>query len=425
MQLKRFLGQTHWVRSVLSLTSATALSQVIIIFATPFLTRIYGIADFGSFLLTTSIASIFSAVIASSYQSAIILPEKDEDGFGVYFISIIQALICFIILYLAYITLLVLGDGTKVLLNVLQWGVYVPLLVLFGSVYQTSCSWLTRKSDFTIIAYTRYLQAISTTLITLGLGWLGFLESGLILGTVFGTTMAGITATTKVFFETRQLFKKLEYSKLKEIGAHYKDFFTTAPFSGLFNVISYQLTPIVIGSIFDSVVLGLYSLTLRVLNLPINFIGSAISQALYPRAVESERNGTLKQQIYQVAKLLSILIVIPVIVLILFGPMLFGFFFGSKWIPAGEIAQIMALFYAIRFVVSPISIVITIKRRLLFDCKFNFWFVSTQTLSLLAGAYLFQSSNISFALMSAFGFLSFFYYGLYISRLLKGEALYG
>ncbi len=93
--------KSEFTRHVLTLMTATAVAQAIPIAISPILTRIYTPEDFGLYM---SIAGTFAAVASARYESAIILPKKDEDALNIVFLSIGIALflstIVFIIIYI-------------------------------------------------------------------------------------------------------------------------------------------------------------------------------------------------------------------------------------------------------------------------------------------------------------------------------------
>ena len=60
--------------------SGTAISQGILIAATPILTRIFSPENFGIFALYLSIVGTISLVSSWKYELAIVLPDKDDDA---------------------------------------------------------------------------------------------------------------------------------------------------------------------------------------------------------------------------------------------------------------------------------------------------------------------------------------------------------
>jgi hypothetical protein len=68
------------LRSVLTLAGGTALSQGLIVLASPLLTRLYSPASFGAFTVFVSLLSVLSCVATLRYELAIPLPKDDDEA---------------------------------------------------------------------------------------------------------------------------------------------------------------------------------------------------------------------------------------------------------------------------------------------------------------------------------------------------------
>jgi O-antigen/teichoic acid export membrane protein len=85
-------------------------------------------------------------------------------------------------------------------------------------------------------------------------------------------------------------------------------------------------------------------------------VGSAVSQALYPRlAVASPAQA--RRSVRQVMALLALPALVLMAVLLLAGPWLFAWVFGAPWREAGELARALAPYIAAHFVAAPLAVV--------------------------------------------------------------------
>lgn len=101
---------------------------------------------------------------------------------------------------------------------------------------------------------------------------------------------------------------------------------------------------------------GLWGLTLRYLKAPATLVGSAVSQALYPRLSGSSGPEGL-QAVRQVMGMLALVGGLLAVLLVAAGPAAFAWAFGEPWRPAGELARALAPFIALHFVASPLAVV--------------------------------------------------------------------
>jgi O-antigen/teichoic acid export membrane protein len=104
---------------------------------------------------------------------------------------------------------------------------------------------------------------------------------------------------------------------------------------------------------------GFWGLSLRYLKAPATLVGSAVSQALYPKLAAA---GPIPDAAGRVAVRLVMaglaLLALPLVLLLwLLGPWLFAKLFGSAWREAGELARALALYIGLHFVASPLSVV--------------------------------------------------------------------
>src|SRR5699024_4538293 len=110
------------------------------------------------------------------------------------------------------------------------------------------------------------------------------------------------------------------------------------------NAISQGLPVLMLTAFFGPASAGFYTIGRTVLNIPSQLIGKAIGDVFYPRIAEAANNKEdLNKLIKKATFVLSGIGIIPFGIVILFGPSLFSFVFGSDWIIAGEYARWISL----------------------------------------------------------------------------------
>ena len=78
--ISRFLPRSTFGKGVASLTSGTVIGQLLLLAASPVVTRLYSAEDFGVFGVFVSFVSILSVVSSLRYQIAIPIPEDDRQA---------------------------------------------------------------------------------------------------------------------------------------------------------------------------------------------------------------------------------------------------------------------------------------------------------------------------------------------------------
>jgi O-antigen/teichoic acid export membrane protein len=116
---------------------------------------------------------------------------------------------------------------------------------------------------------------------------------------------------------------------------------------------------------FSPAVAGNYSLALRVLYFPITLLGQAISQVWFAEWVALRNDPEASRGKLEMGIGILLAISIPsFLILILHGPFLFSLLFGTKWVGAGQIARVLAVWFIFLFVSSPLSPLMVVHERL-------------------------------------------------------------
>jgi O-antigen/teichoic acid export membrane protein len=96
-----------------------------------------------------------------------------------------------------------------------------------------------------------------------------------------------------------------------------------------------------------------------------SLIGTSVGNVFYGEAASIGRKNPkkIKELSNNLLKKLIAIGIIPLITLILFGPILFKFVFGSNWYQAGIYAQIIAFLVFFRFMFTPITNIFSVFER--------------------------------------------------------------
>ena len=136
----------------------------------------------------------------------------------------------------------------------------------------------------------------------------------------------------------------------------YRKFPLVDSWSSFINNLSWQLPSLMLLYFFSETVVGYYSLSNRVIVLPMTLLGSAIAQVFYQRTAELRSNPeNLSKSVELVFRRLSALGLFPAVILGIAGPELFRIIFGANWVEAGRYAQILSPWMFVLFISSPLS----------------------------------------------------------------------
>lgn len=416
------MPNNSFVKSVSVLAGGTAAGQLIVIAASPVLTRLYSPEDFGVLAIYIGILGISGVVASLRYQLAIPLPESDEKALNV---AVLSLLILTILTAIIVIIVGVFGSNLVTILNTPNLEPYLWLLpVGFALVglHQIFQYWALRAKLFAIIAKTKLVQSGSVASIQIlgaGLGPLALL-SGRALGEAIANFMFLKGAKSSIPALGGNVNLKLLFSAAK----NYRQFPLFSSWAGLLNASGSQIPPLVFAALFGPAAAGGYMLAQRVINIPLSVIGTAVSDAFLPSSIAALRENRLGVQVIRLFSALASLMFPSAVLLFFVAPDLFAILFGSDWRIAGEIVRWLAPMLAIQFLVNPVSrIFVTIERQdlaLLFQvCLFglrvgSLIFASVFDLTLLGAVKAFSLASI----------VGYFLYLVAICRI-SGVTLFG
>lgn len=357
--------KSNFGKNVIMITGGTAIAQILTIIVSPIITRMYSPDDYGILTVYTAILGMISLLGALSYDSAIPIADDDESVSNILFLCII------IILLLTSIIFIVLMFFGKYILNLFdaeilfKYRYYIPLGFLVTGIYNILTNLALRRKDFKAITKTKLSQSISGNITKVILGITSFGPIGLILGTILGQS-AGITTLAKPILKSnKSIFKSVNKKEILRNLKRYINFpLYSAPTIFLLSISS-QIPVIFISGLYGADTAGLYGLALNITFLPMTFIGKSVQDVFYGEAASIGKKDPLmiKDLSNKLLKKLIIIGLIPIIILVFWGPDIFSIVFGKEWYWAGEYSRLLTLFAFAYLIFHPISVVFSIFER--------------------------------------------------------------
>ncbi|KAB7889877.1 lipopolysaccharide biosynthesis protein [Poseidonibacter ostreae] len=378
--IKKLNNCSSFTKNVLTLMTGTTVAQAIPIAISPILTRIYTPSDFGLLALFIAITAIFGNIANAKYELAIMLPKKDEDAINILAFSMIIA-IC-ISLFLLIIVFLFSGYITELLGNkdIEFWLYFIPITVLFLGLFNSLNYYNIRKKYFKDIAKAVIIKSIVMASFQLTIGFLVQGVVGLISGEVFSKLFANLKLARNIL-KDKVIISKISKPKMIALAKKYKGFFYYNTPASLVDSATLQMPFIFIIKIANEAISGYFFLASKIVMLPSALIGSSIAQVFFQQTTEHIHNKELVAPlVFQTMKKLVIIALPITVLIILIGPHIFGIIFGKNWGVVGTIAQYVALIFFIRFVVSSVSQILSIKEYLKRGSiwKYMYFFTSVQ-----------------------------------------------
>ena len=373
------LPKNLFVRNASVLVGGTLMAQILLVIASPMLTRLYTPEDFGLLAVYVSMLAITLLLASLRYDLAIPLPKNDVEAADIAVLSLILVVITS---FLVAIIVLVSRENIAEILDLPElvshlW--LLPLGTLFGGMYNVFNRWSVRTKHFGLIASTNIRKTFALLVIQLSAFKFGGIA--LLLGQV-------ISHGVGVLRLARPSFNDVSLNGIRDAALRYKRFpFYSSP-AGLARVLGVELPSFVLTAAFSPAAAGLYALTKRVCGVPAAVIGGAVSQVFVASAADAYRDGTLGALVRTFHAKMAYIGLPFMLLLMMLGPKLFGIIFGSAWIQAGEFACWMAPWLYLGFVSSPISTVTAIMELQKQGLVFHLVLLAFRICALFIGVYI-------------------------------------
>jgi lipopolysaccharide exporter len=361
--IKKIL-KSDFLKSTLTLTSGTTLSQAISILTAPILTRIFLPAEYDVLGIYLMVTGILGALVTMQSHNIIVTEENDEIAEKVVSLSV-------------YISIAV-SLAALVLIGVIDlfsfkwyeekyssaWYYLIPVSLLFNGWNMTFSSLAVRKKEFKALSFNKIIAAIFVPVFSISLGLLVKGPAGLIIGLLISQSVATVLLGNR-FLSRYQIQLFLRISEVRQLLFANRGFIKYAVPSETMNGIVYQLPVIMIAAFYNAPgVIGNFNLSNRMLSMPVQLISTSILDVFRQKA--SKEYGAKKECRSTYIKTFLLLFgssLLPFLILLFFAPYIFKIVFGSNWELAGTFSQIMAPFFFLKFIVSPLSYMFYIAGR--------------------------------------------------------------
>ena len=341
-------------KNILTLSSASAVSQLITISGTLITARLFLPEDFGHLAFFFSLLTILSILGTLEFQRIISITKKNEDAFVA--INLVAKLLIIFGLTL-FMTLFILEDLISNLIKdkiVYKWLYLLPITLFASALFQTFSLLLNRFSLYKNLALSRIFFASLIVIFNIIFGYFS-VKGGLIFGTTIGTFIAFLL----ILYTSYGLFgKKIfesNFSKEKKLSKVYKNHPKHLTPSVILGTSAEQIPIFIFFTLFDVQEAGFYAMATRVIYLPITLIANSIGEVYRQEIFDAfNEKGSFKDVHYRtLKKTFLIALCIPFLYPIL--PLAFEFFLGSKWIPAAEYSQILTISLFFQIIITPLD----------------------------------------------------------------------
>lgn len=413
--------RSTFLKSITILASGSVFAQLITLASAPFITRLFTPEDIGIYTYVLAFSHLFMAVINGRYDMSIVTEEKEEHVFSLIKLSFLICIGASILISIGIA--LYFRFFSETYASYTYTAVFLLVLLISYGVINILTSYNNRHKEYKLMSST---YVIRTGCQNIGAIVCGIFKTGM-LGLLFPYTVGqlmGINRQAKSLKPHLKEVKNVTRKQLLEVSKlHYKQPLFSAP--ALFaNSFSYSSLTFFIEALFGMGVVGFYSISVRVLGLPLSVISGNVSRVFFEEASrEYDQTGQFYKA-FRKTTLFLVALAIPMILCMIFiAPPLSGLLFGKGWEEAGIYIKVLATMFGIRFIVTSLSPGLLVAKKQNYELMLQVLFIiSSVTCYILAKIRAFTvvefltTINISFSM----AFIIYFVVILKCSKNKKG-----
>jgi O-antigen/teichoic acid export membrane protein len=336
-----------FARSLAILTSAALIQNTLVLAASPILSRLFSPGEFGVAGLLYAVAAMPTVASGGHYFLGVMQTRKRVESVNIIVLSWLvvlstSCLACAIVTVIYYNPGIFSGFGRQLGGNIFV----IPASMLLDGGRTVGRIWELRRADFRSLFRNRMIETGTMIVSQIAAGFAGVGAIGLIGGRLLGSGAAACdTLCTFARDIGRSGRKSVRLGKLKQVARRYWQFPVYQTPAELLSSFCRQIPPIVLATYFSIEAVGLYWLANRIVERPTLLFGADMNRVFVQRIAEEmgrERDPT--RLFIRTTLVMAALSLLPLLLIIAFGPDLFSLFFGEKWHRAGEYARWMSLF---------------------------------------------------------------------------------
>lgn len=345
ISLRRFLAP------MLTIAGGTAVAQLILLAATPVITRIFTPAEFGAFGIFLSVTMLLGAVGSLGYDRAVPLPETERDAVATLMVAFLcgalSGLLTLAVL-LVLPRLLPAGSTAGWLGGDMLW-LAPPAIVLqawtLGLQY-----WFIRRKHYRALPTTRIATNVGVVIGQIGLGLINASRYSLALGQVLGTTLGAVMLGLMGRAALREVNLREAAVRIRAMTLRYVRFPAFVLPSLFLNRGAFYIPTILVGALYGVEAAGFFALSQRLVGAPVEWMKQGVSQVLYGESSERARNNPaeLLVQFHAVTRILLIAGTAAAIGIAIAAEFLIAPVFGERWGAAARFLQAMAFLVPFR-----------------------------------------------------------------------------
>lgn len=344
----------YWYRSkfvgdVIRAASGNTVANLLMLGALPFLSRLYSPAEFGVFSIFFATSMILSAIASAKYELAIPIAKSESEAWHILILSL------GISLFVPVITLISLSLWQPAVFTQLGRCVYLlPFCIFFDAFSRVFSFWLTRKGEFSWLAFSRIMQVLSVISLQISLENTFAKGQGLVIGFFAGGFVLVVLNSMRVY-TTCSVFQ-VSRKQLLQAAVEHKHFPKYLLLAHGGATMCTSIPTFFLGAFYGEATAGFFAMAMRVIDRPVQLIGQAIFQVFYPEASRQfAKQGQCVNLFVKTSAGVFLIGLCLLAAIYASVPWSIQALFGEQWLTSGVMIQWLAPLLILQLLHCPVS----------------------------------------------------------------------
>jgi len=374
--------------SIFGLSVAVVLAKGITILFTPVISRLFGPEILGEYAILVSDFRIVEMIVVLGMNTLIIVTPDTNEAKSVFRLIQKSVLILCSILLLVFILLENEYTLFDIDVNYTVSLVLIYLLIITDCLMNACNAYANHQKDYKALMYMPIVCAAANVVCCLAFGILKFGTIGYTSATII-STLAG--AVFILFFQNPFKGKLTdEYSPVRTLKKNIVYPKVQMP-ANLIAMLYAQLPVQIIGKMFSSVLLGSYSMCLKVFAILTQILSQPFNKIYLKEASDRQNaNERIGEFSFSIMRNCAKVAIIPALLAVVFGKSILPIILGEKWQLAGLLISAVAIYCLVETISGSLANHYMIINRHGFQLFFSFLSLIVSIASLYAGIIMFD-----------------------------------
>ena len=354
--------RSPFIKNIVSIASANLVSQTLLLFAIPILTRLFTPAQFGVAALFLSVLQLVAAFCTWNFERLVPNAGSRNSALILCGFAVIALLFFSFFAILAYdFPLLDAWRGTGELGKLL---LLIPLAIVALGFVKIGSGWFARETDLSPVSKSVIVYTLAYLIIAIVGGIAGLKDTALVLA---------IVGSYSAQFLTLFCYSNISVNRgsitSKRVWVVGKNNFPDASSLSIVmfvNTLSFAAPVFLLAQIYSVVELGGYALVLRLVITPLGVLTKSLSVSFWSRAAELARENRL-QELHSLYKKVCFLMLAPALLAVGFcvvGSWVTPHLLGENWDEASKVLLVIIPYVVGFAIVSPTNHLWVLNRQL-------------------------------------------------------------